>query len=116
MKKWNLIGSSLLAIPLLLTGQAGASAAEVSNKPSQAVVAMSSVTEVNINLDIYQNPIYDRLPTSNHTSVISYESTRGGISIDSQGRVIASSPGYYRVDVYSGGIQVYIFHFNVGPM
>ncbi|GAB1530180.1 MULTISPECIES: hypothetical protein [Brevibacillus] len=116
MKKWNLIASSLLAIPLLLAGQAGASAAEVSNKPSQAVVAMSSVTEVNVNLDIYQNPIYDRLPTNNHTSVISYESTRGGISIDSQGRVIASSPGYYKVDVYYGGTQVYIFHFNVGPM
>ncbi|WP_188067586.1 hypothetical protein [Brevibacillus brevis] len=116
MKKWNLITSSLLAIPLLLTGQAGASAAEVSNKPSQAVVAMSSVTEVTINLDIYQNPIYDRLPTGNHTNLISYESTPGGISIDSGGRVIASSPGYYRVDVYYGGMQVYIFHFNVGPM
>nr|WP_253901783.1 hypothetical protein [Brevibacillus sp. HB1.3] len=99
-----------------MTGQAGASAAEVSNKPSQAVDAMSSVTEVTINLDIHRNAIYDRLPDGNHTNLISYESTPGGISIDSRNRVIATSPGYYRVDVYYAGMHVYIFHFNVGPM
>ncbi|MEJ8548069.1 hypothetical protein [Brevibacillus borstelensis] len=116
MKKLNLIKSSLLAIPLLLVGQAVASA-EALNAPSQAVVDLANNLDVYVNLDLYQNPIYDGLPTSpGYTSLISYESTPGGISIDSRGRVIASHTGYYTVDVFYGGMTVQRFHFNVGPM
>ncbi|CAM5780588.1 MULTISPECIES: hypothetical protein [Brevibacillus] len=116
MKKMNLIRSGLLAIPLLLAGQAAANA-EALIAPSQAAVGVASVTEVNVNLDLYQNPIYDSLPSGpNYTHYISYESKPGGISIDSRGRVIASSTGYYKVDVYYSGMLVYTFNFNVGPM
>ncbi|MBM7111576.1 hypothetical protein [Brevibacillus laterosporus] len=116
MKIQNLLLSTAIAIPLLLSGQIAANAEGSNTTSSTSTNLQANFVEINITLKVgetWQMPWSDGNPY--YTYHLLSESSKDGLLLFDRGRVLARTPGFYEVLVRYKGENYLEYNYTVRP-
>lgn len=118
MRIKNLLFTSALAIPLLLSGQSVVNAESINKSTTNSSVTPLNVEEVTIKLKVnktWQMPNSGTGNKNDYTYHILTESTKYGLIVYDDGEALARVPGFYEVLVRYKGNSYMEYNYIVEP-